>query len=200
MFALMKKLLSSLVGSCPVIEPIEYCDGLLAFRCDRSLPFEALTVTSLTKGGSIATEIRVCSYDVDHRIYRAQLADCSQTLARMQMPSRGTRRLNQTVRVSSRQIPKFFALTEDVSVGGLRLSTAGPLTVGSQLDMSLDLDDPNIATIRVIGEVRWSAMKGDGSYHSGVRFEGIDTTQHRILERYIESRLATQRTVHGAEG
>lgn len=193
----MKKLLSSFVGSCPVIEPIEYCDGLLAFRCDRSLPFEALTVTSLTKGGSVATEIRVCSYDVDHRIYRAQLPHCEETLERMQLSSRVTQRLTQAVRVSSRQIPKFFALTEDISAGGLRLCTPGPLTVGSALEMSLDLDDPAISTIVISGEVRWSAMKGDGSYHSGVRFEGMDRTQIRILERYIESRLATQRTVHG---
>lgn len=195
----MKKLLSSLLQSSPVIEPIEYCDGLLAFRCERSLPFEALTVTSLTRGGAVATEIKVCSYDINQRVYRAQLADCAESLQRMEMQARSTQRLSQAVRVSSRQIPKFFALTEDISANGLRVATTEALEVGSVLEMSLDLDDPAIPTIQVRGEVRWSAMKGDGSYHSGVRFDGSQSGSQRVLERYIESRLATHRTVHGQD-
>lgn len=195
----MKKLLSSLLQSSPVIEPIEYCDGLLAFRCQRSLPFEALTVTSLTTGGAVAAEIKVCSYDVNQRVYRAQLADCEEALQRMQLQPRATQRLSQSVRVSSRQIPKFFALTEDISASGLRLATPEALMVGSRLEMSLDLDDPAIATIQVAGEVRWSAMKADGSHHSGVRFDHLDQSHQRILERYIESRLATHRNVHGRD-
>jgi hypothetical protein len=200
-FTVVKKFIASLIQSFPIIEPIEFSDGLLSFRCARSLPFQSMTVASPSSVGSILTRLEICSYDAGQRLYRAQLTDCAETaLRKLQVPTRGTQRLAQAVRVSSRQIPQFFALTEDISSSGVRLATPGMLSVGASMDMSLDLDDPAIPTLRLNGEVCWTAMRADGTYHSGVRFVGIDRGQHRILERYIESRLAAQRTVHGAEG
>jgi hypothetical protein len=198
-FAIVKKFLSSLVKSFPIIEPIEFSDGLLAFRCENRLPFELVTVASLTSQGSVLTKVEICSYDTNQQLYRAHLgADCAEeTLQRLELPARSALRLTQALRVSSRQIPKFFALTEDISSSGLRLATPDKLPVGSNMDISMDLDDPAVPTIQVKGEVCWTAMKADGSYHSGVRFVGIDRGQFRMLERYIESRLATHRTVHG---
>jgi hypothetical protein len=193
----LKNLAKFLLHSLPLIEPVEFSDGLLAFRCDRRLPFAPMTVASLTSSGSVKTRLEVCSYDVGLRLYRAQLVDGGETLQKLKLPARGAVRLAQAVRVSSRQIPKYFALTEDLSVGGVRLATAQMLPIGAALEMSLDLDDPSLPSIRVNGEVRWSAIKADGSYHSGVSFVGIDRGQHRILERYIESRLAKHRSVHG---
>ncbi len=198
-FAALKGLLSSLLVTVPVIEPVEFSEGLLAFRCRRSLPFQALTVASRTSAGTVRANITVCSYDPGHRLYRARVTDCVETLARIQVAGRNAPRLSQAVRVSSRQIPKFFALTEDISSGGLRLATPDSMPVGAVLDMTLDLDDPVTPSIQVQGEVCWTAVKADGSHHSGVRFVGVERGQHRVLERYIENRLATQRTVHGDE-
>lgn len=194
---LIKKFFATFFGSAPVVVPVEFSDGLLAFRCDRPLPFEPTTVTSLTSHGSIATRLEVLSYDVGHRVYRARLLEAETALRRLEIPVREMVRIPQAVRVSSPEIPKYFALTEDLSVTGVRLATKMALATGASLDMAMDLDDPSLPTIRVRGEVRWSAMKADGSYHCGVQFVAIEPGQHRMLERYIDSRLATQRTVHG---
>jgi hypothetical protein len=198
-FAMFKKLFSVFEGNSPVIEPVEFRDGLLAFRCQRRLPFQALTVAAPTPAGPVKTEILVCSYDPTQQVYRAQLPQVAvgDTLQRLHIESRGTRRLTQALRVSSRQIPKFFALTEDISVGGLRLATEDIMRAGSILEMSLDLDDPAVPTMIVRGEVVWSALKGDGTFHSGIRFLDLERLAARRLERYIESRLETQRIVHG---
>lgn len=197
MFAFLKGIFRSLTPNFPVIHPLEFSDGLLAFRCDASLPFERLTVASLTAGGAITARLEIFSYDDANRVYRAQLEDCQQTLDLMQLPARATRRLPLAVRVSSRQLPQYFALTEEVSTCGVRLVTASALREGTLLEMSLDLDDPALPVLQVQGEVRWSAMKGDGRYHSGVRFCAIDGPSQRALERYIEQRLESHRTVHG---
>jgi hypothetical protein len=169
----------------------------LAFRCDASLPFERMTVASLTASGAITARLEVFSYDEAHRVYRAQLENCPETLAMMQLPVRSVQRLPLAVRVSSRQLPQYFALTEDLSVAGVRLRTTSSLREGTLLEMSLDLDDPAMPVLQVSGEVCWSAMKGDGSYHSGVQFRGIDGSCLRALERYLGERLESQRSVHG---
>lgn len=194
---LIKKLFSSFTQSNPVIELVEFTDGLLAFRCDRSLPFEAVNVSASTDLGPIAGRVDVCSYDASQRLYRAEVHDTARTLAKWNIPARGTSRLKQSLRVSSPQLPNFFALTEDVSVSGIRVLTDSPLQVGLLLEMSLDLDDPAVPTIRLSGEVRWSSRKADGTYHSGVRFVGIERGHHRTVERYVSERLAVQRRVHG---
>lgn len=197
MFHLAKRFLLSMFQSFPVIQPLEFSDGLLAFRCDRSLPFERLTVASLTSAGSVVARLEVCSYDNSQRVYRGQLENCQETLSLMQLPARIGPRLPLAVRVSSRQLPQYFALTEDLSLYGLRLSTADPLAAGAGLEMDLDLDDPGLPTLTVSGEVCWSAMRADGSYHSGVRFSGLGGAAQRALDSYIERRLESQRLVHG---
>lgn len=181
----------------PTIEPVEFADGLLAFRSDRTLEFEAMTVTAKTELGPIQGQVEVRSYDASSRLYRAEVRDTARTLAKWNIPARGTSRLSQAVRVSSPQLPNFFALTEDLSVSGLRLLSEKALRVGTTLEMSLDLDDPTVPSIKLNGEVRWSSRKADGTFHSGVRFVGIERGHYRTMERYINDRLAVQRRVHG---
>ncbi len=197
MIILFKKILSAFSQSVPVIELVEFTDGLLAFRCEKTLPFEPLTVSASTDLGPIAGRVEICSYDPSQRIYRAEVHDAARTLAKWNLPARGTSRLVQSLRVSSPQLPRYFALTEDVSVSGVRLVTDSALRIGVPLEMSLDLDDPAVPTIRLNGEVRWSARKADGSFHSGVRFIGIERGHHRTVERYVTERLAVRRRVHG---
>ncbi len=197
MIALFKKLFSGFAPSVPAIELVEFTDGLLAFRCERPLPFEAMNVSATTDLGPIAGRVDICSYDDSQRLYRAEVHDTARTLAKWNIAARGTARLNQSLRVSSPQLPTYFALTEDVSVSGIRVLTDLPLQVGLSLEMSLDLDDPAVPTIRLSGEVRWSSRKADGLFHSGVRFVGIERGQHRTIERYVSERLAVQRRVHG---
>ena len=198
MIVFVKKLISSLTHSTPTIVPVEFADGLLAFRCDRPLQFEAMTVTAKTDVGMLQGQVEVCSYDPSRQLYRGEVLDTARTLARWNIPARGTSRLSQSVRVSSPGLPNFFALTEDLSAGGLRLLTDTALAIGTVLEMSVDLDDPAIPSIRLTGEVRWSARKPDGSFHSGVSYVGIERGHYRTLERYINDRLAVQRRVHGS--
>lgn len=193
----VKRFLSAFTHSAPTIEPVEFADGLLAFRSDRTLGFEAMTVTAKTDLGPIQGQVEVCSYDASSQLYRGQVRDTARTLAKWNIPARGTSRLSQAVRVSSPQLPNFFALTEDISVSGVRLLSETALQVGGSLEMSLDLDDPTVPSIKLTGEVRWSSRKADGSYHSGVRFVGIERGHYRTMERYINDRLAVQRRVHG---
>lgn len=197
MLQFIKKLFTSSKFKSPVVETVGFSDGLLAFRSRRILPFQSLTVASETSHGAVTAEVEIQSYDAGQQIYRAVLKNKTQSLRNLELQARGMARLIKVVRVSSSSLPNYFALTEDLSVDGVRLSTAQPLQVGSSFEMSLDLDDANIPMLHVTGEVRWTASKADGSYHSGILFVGLGPSEHRTLTHYIETRLAARRAVHG---
>ncbi len=196
MFDFIKKIFTASNGKGPVIETVGFSDGLLSFRSRRSLGFQSLTVSSLTSHGSVSAEVDIQSYDAGQQIYRAVLKNRTQALRNLELQARGTERLPKAVRVSSADLPNYFALTEDLSVDGVRLSTTHPLQVGRSFEMSIDLDDANTPLLNVTGEVRWTASKADGSHHSGMGFVGLGPSEHRTLTHYIQSRIAAQKAVH----
>lgn len=197
MFEFIKKIFIASHVKCPDIETVGFSDGLLAFRSRRTLPFQTLTVSSKTSHGAVTADVEIQSYDAGQQIYRAVLKNKTAALRSLELQARGTERLPKAVRVSSSDLPNYFALTEDLSVDGVRLSTAKPLQVGTSFEMSIDLDDANTPLLHVTGEVRWTAAKADGTHHSGMVFVGLGPSEHRTLTHYIQTRIAAQRAVHG---
>jgi hypothetical protein len=74
-------------------------------------------------------------------------------------------------------------VTEDVSVGGLRINTPSPLPVGTRLWVQLTLPEVPIP-VNAIAEVRWSTRAGS-LCNSGLKFESISKTDIEKVERYL---------------
>lgn len=195
--AWMTRLSSVFTSLPPRIEPLEISEGLLAFRCSASLPFGWVAVSHGAATQRAVTRVCICSKEPETQVYRAQWEAGALQQAWSELGGRLEPRLAQAVRVASPDLRGFFALTEDVSTGGVRLATPERLVAGTVLPLRLDLDDPRLPCLAVRGEVRWSAIKADGTCHSGIRFLDLERTQERNLARYIESRLAARRVVHG---
>ncbi len=191
MLKLLKKLFAP---PLPQVQVVDFDDGLLSFRSTKELPFlKAVRVRTMGNTGAVTATLKVTSYDQNEKVYRALLNDAEQKLEEMNLGRRSTVRLPRIMRVLSHQVPGFFCSTEDISVKGMRLATTTPLKVGQALDLQLELDDANTEPLRLAAVVRWCACKGNGSYHSGLEFRGMehDHGARITLEQFIEDRLST---------
>lgn len=74
-------------------------------------------------------------------------------------------------------------VSEDVSLGGLRISTPAPLPEGTRLWLQLTLPEVPIA-VNAIAEVRWSRAAGS-LCSSGLKFVSISKADLDKVERYL---------------
>lgn len=181
----------------PEIEVVDFRDGLLRFRSACALPLTALTVRTNTPAGAIEAKIDIQSYDPGNQMYLASVSETDDTLESLNVDISELSRLKRCLRVSSRDLPAYVGLTEEISLGGLRLSTSKALEPGTQMELNIEFDDPAQSTLKVNAEVHWSAHKGDGTCHSGLRFRGIDSTSFRRLAQYIQARRAANKELNG---
>ena len=84
-------------------------------------------------------------------------------------------------------------VTEDVSLGGLRITTPNRLPEGTRLWLQLSLPDVPIP-VNAIAEVRWTKPLGSAS-SSGLKFESISKSDLDKVERYLvlQKRAQVQR-------
>lgn len=196
MLKYLKRIFFTRNTKLPEIEVIDFRDGLLRFRSACALPLSALTVRTNTPAGTIEARVDIQSYDPGNQVYLAAVSETDDTLESLNVDISELSRLKRVLRVSSRDLPAYVGLTEEISLGGLRISTGKALEPGAQLELNIELDDPQQSSLKVNAEVHWSAHKGDGTCHSGLRFRGIDSSTFRRLAQYIQARRAVQQEMN----
>lgn len=94
---------------------------------------------------------------------------------------RDSERHDCSVRVMSRQLPGFRAITLDVSSSGLQLETQGLLEKGLVLELKLEFDREELPDFTVPAEVMWAKRDGERRSHflAGLRFQP-QTDQERL--------------------
>jgi hypothetical protein len=89
------------------------------------------------------------------------------------------------VRVRSPRLPEYTALTDDLSAEGAQLSPGGPLQVGDEIELHLDLDC-GFPALCVLGRVCWSKLTTP--WRAGVAFVDLQPEQQRVLTSYLSQR------------
>lgn len=74
---------------------------------------------------------------------------------------RGAQRFSRGLRVSSPQLPGFQAITQDLSVSGLKLKTSGPVAVGEEWEAQIEFDDETMSKIQVRCRAVWCRPEGE---------------------------------------
>ena len=89
------------------------------------------------------------------------------------------------VRVNSRQLPGFRAITLDLSRTGLKLETQDLLDMGDILQLDLQFDNEQLDDFSVPAEVVWSKRDGERRSHflAGLAFQPETDEQRRQLTR-----------------
>lgn len=99
-------------------------------------------------------------------------------------------RLDLALTVSYRVIDKIgvettpeSVVSSDISLGGIRLMTPGPLEHGTRLAIEVFLSEDDTEPIRAEGEVVWQTKVSQTSYETGVLIRGMsDPDKKRFME------------------
>lgn len=195
----MIKKLKEMLTIAPTVEYVDFEDGLLAVRSSKALKTNNTVVKLKASYGTVVAHVLVESYDQAKGLYRLKLFEHDVILDSLEIERRDGPRLPKVVRVNSQAFPGYSGTTEDISVTGARINTSGPLDLSHDIEIKMELDDPDIPPIKLFADVAWTAMKYEGSYHSGLRFSGLDRETGKVIQRYIEARLAIEKKLHTLE-
>lgn len=88
-------------------------------------------------------------------------------------------------------------VTEDLSVGGVKIATPTPLPEGTRLWVQMSIPDVPIA-VNAMAQVRWTKQAGS-LCTSGLKFESISKADLDKVERYLilQKRAEMQRRSEG---
>jgi hypothetical protein len=187
MFGFIKNLFSK-NDEVPKVQVTGFRDGLLSFRSEDALSLHEMIVEAPTPIGPMKTKLDIQSYDPGNQEYLAKIAEDDKTLESLDIDLSKMARLQKVLRVSSRDLPAYMGLTEEIALSGVRLSTSEPMEIGQLLELTIEFDCHKIGTRKVRARVEWSAHKGDGTCHSGLRFHDLDSVTFRKLAQYIQTR------------
>lgn len=184
----------------PEVDYLDFQDGLLVFRSARALQPETGKVKLRMSFGTVAAYIVLLSVEDETRTYRAQLLNYEVVLDNLPHERRADLRLPRVFRVSSPDFPGYAGTTEDISLHGARVATSAPLEKDLEISLTLELDEPELPPMSLLADVMWTARRLTEGYHSGLKFLGLDRSQRKILERFIDERLAAEKRLHTLEG
>lgn len=114
-------------------------------------------------------------------------------------------RVDCAMRVLSPDLPGYRAVTVDFSHGGVQVETEGPLATGRLLDVTLEYDNNEMASVRCQARVAWCAERSRARYRVGLQFVNPSPEADGLLGRMEElliNRDATsiQKRTIGADG
>ena len=100
-------------------------------------------------------------------------------------------RYNWSIRVLSKDLPGFRAISLDFNRLGVKLSTEGHVEENKPISMMLEIETTETREVLCQGVVRWSREVGRRKYEIGVEFSELDEVVARELHNF-ESFLATR--------
>lgn len=87
-----------------------------------------------------------------------------------------------SLRVQSQGLPGFMGLVLDLSATGARLQTSGPIEVGSELWLRVDVDGPEPFWMDLMARVAWCAERGRSHFEAGFSFIEVNEHQRQQLD------------------
>jgi hypothetical protein len=110
--------------------------------------------------------------------------------------ARRSPRLLVSLRVLSRELPGFGAVTVDVSAHGAQLSTHGPVAVGTRVNFTLELDVASVGgNLHLSGRVIWCrATAQSRGCLAGIEYQDLDPATLEVLEKYTKGLAERQRS------
>lgn len=173
-----------------LVQPLYRNGNSLAFACEELLASEKGLKVKDREGRQAEVLVQHHRRADDHSwIYFAELLAGS---LEPEWPTPGYHwrqapRFTLGLRVRSPQLPEFAAMTEDVSLEGLQLSTTGHVPVGEEIEVHLDLDQ-GFPAVTALARVCWSKLTQP--WKAGLAFTEMDVTNQNALRAYLSQRYS----------
>jgi hypothetical protein len=97
---------------------------------------------------------------------------------------RRARRFHWSIRVLSKDLPGFRAISLDFNRLGVKLSTEGPAEIGKIISLMLEIETAKTHEVLCQGLVRWNKEVNRRKYEVGVEFTELDPEVARELENF----------------
>ena len=86
----------------------------------------------------------------------------------------------------------YYCLTKDISVGGIRIMTDAPLSVGTRVKVEITLARSR-KRIQALARVRWvKELFGKDVFDTGLEFSALDAETEVVLIEHIYGRRWTK--------
>ncbi len=82
------------------------------------------------------------------------------------------------------------AVSSDISLGGLRLMTPGPLENGTLLDLEILLGEEDDRPLTASGEVMWQNKISPTSYETGIMIRGMPNEDKSRFMQFVFDQMA----------
>ncbi len=202
-------------GKTEQVVPVSFHDGALSFRCsEKYSPGKSTKVQLLlTIGGRLETPqvpvvVATCETTADGYLCTGGVQlDNRKRLELMKQLTyagiagacrRGSRRIETIVRILSKQLPNFHAITCDVSRSGVQLICDGVIAPGSYLNLTFDLDIVGFPelTMQAVCIRCVEDYEGTGSRNAksrlGVAFTQQHPETHAAWDKFYDHLLAKE--------
>ncbi len=150
----------------------------------RQVGKDAVVCTGLVPGAAQSVEqLRVLLSGIDSGIDE-ELSEDGENMRR-------ARRYQWSIRVLSKDLPGFRAISLDFNRLGVKLSTEGPAELGSIISLMLEIETAKAHEVLCQGLVRWNKEIHRRKYEVGVEFTELDPEVSKELEnfeRFLEAR------------
>lgn len=97
---------------------------------------------------------------------------------------RRARRYTWSIRVLSKDLPGFRAISLDFNRLGVKLSTEGPVEENKAISMMLEIETAKTKELLCQGVVRWSRELSRRKYEIGIEFTELDEVVAKELENF----------------
>ncbi len=169
---------------------MEFIDGLLRFKTNDSISLSRRTVIAEGPEGPMHFILDVVSYDGHHKVYLAEVPEASEAyLETLGLDLARTTRIRSVLKVQSPQLPEYSGLTEELSVTGIRLNTKSLLKPRKTYELTLRIEGQVKKSLKLETVVAWSAHKGDGTCHAGLRYKNINPDTFAEIARFIKAKV-----------
>lgn len=151
----------------------------------RQVGKDAVVCTGLVPGAAQSVEhLRLLLSGLEQGIDDADGGDDTDNMRR-------ARRYQWSIRVLSKDLPGFRAISLDFNRLGVKLSTEGPAELGSLISLMLEIETAKAHEVLCQGLVRWNKEVNRRKYEVGVEFTELDPEVAKELEnfeKFLESR------------
>lgn len=146
----------------------------------------AVVCTGLVPGAAQSVEqLRQLLSGVDPNISPEPLSDDGDNMRR-------AKRFHWSIRVLSKDLPGFRAISLDFNRLGVKLSTEGPAELGKIISLMLEIETAKTHEVLCQGLVRWNKEINRRKFEVGVEFTDLDAEVARELsnfEKFLEGRM-----------
>jgi len=152
--------------------------------------------TGLLTAEEVATRDKLAKQDLEHRRFermRASLSIKYRLIAAQEedaLTKQGAYVAPKTYKANTAETRDFNklasednAVSEDISLGGLKITTPVALAEGTRLWVEIGMPDVPIP-VSALAEVRW-CRPVDGRWNSGLKFSGISKSDLEKVERFL---------------